>query len=350
MPVMTNKVRIVDIARALSVSPATVSLAIHNKPGVSERVRADVLKACKELGYATESKSQAAAGPRLLRLCIYKKHGQVVCDTQFFSELIEGIEYETKQSNYELLISYYNEKTDSAELLQRFLSGGEVAGCILLATEMFEEDLQAFQDLKCPLVVLDNVFKKARVAVDYVLIDNVNGIYDITEYLISCGHTRIGYVKSRYVINNFKERKKGYCLALQDHHLEFDPKYEYEVGAAPETAYRDMLGILDEGAKLPSALVVENDLIAFGVMKALMERGIRIPEDISIVGFDDVVNIALVDPALTTVHVHKGAMGRAAVRQLVRSIEDKRSGLEEYSAVMRMKTELVIKDSVKCLQ
>lgn len=349
MPVMTNKVRIVDIAQALSVSPATVSLAIHNKPGVSEKVRADVLKACKELGYATESKSQTAAGPRLLRLCIYKKHGQVVCDTQFFSELIEGIEYETKQSNYELLISYYNEGTDSPEQFQKFLCSEEVAGCVLLATEMFEEDLLKVPEFKWPLVILDNVFKKTRAAMDYVLIDNVNGIYDITEHLISCGHTRIGYVKSRYVINNFKERKKGYCLALQDYHLDLDPRYEYEVGAAPDTAYKDMLRHLDEGRELPTALVVENDLIAFGVMKALGEKGIRIPEDISVVGFDDVANIALVEPALTTVRVHKGAMGRAAVRQLVRSIEDKQSGLEKYSAVMRMKTELILRDSVKRL-
>ncbi len=349
MSVMTNKVRIVDIARALSVSPATVSLAIHNKPGVSDKVRADVLKTCRELGYATESKTQGGSGPRLLRLCIYKKHGQVVCDTQFFSELIEGIEYETKQSGYELLISYYNEKTDSPEQLQKFLCSGEVAGCILLATEMFEEDLQVISELTCPLVVLDNVFKKIRVAADYVLIDNVNSIYDITEHLISCGHTRIGYVKSRYVINNFKERKRGYCLALGDHHLEFDPKYEFEVGAAPDTAYKDMLKHLEKGREIPTALVVENDLIAFGVLKALEEKGIRVPEDVSVAGFDDVMNVALVEPALSTVHVHKGAMGRAAVRQLVRSIEDRQSGLEEYSVVMRMKTELVKRESVKVL-
>lgn len=346
MSIKQNKVRLIDIANALSISPATVSLAINNKGGVRDEVRERVLQVCQELGYPVSSKMPGRTPSRLIRLCIYKKHGQIVCDTPFFSALIEGIESEARQRKYELIISYFNESQESTEQLSTLLNGEDVAGCILLATEMEEEDLLPLADTKSPLVILDNVFKRTRIDADYVLIDNVCGTYDSTEYLIASGHKKIGYLKSRCEINNFRERQKGYHLALENFGIPFERKFEFVLGPTFDHAYADMLHHLDSGCTLPTALVADNDLIAFGAMRALRDRGVRMPEDLSIVGFDDMPNSTLIEPRLTTVCVGKGAMGRAAVRQLIRAIEDQELNLQDCSAIVRMKTKLTIRDSV----
>ena len=305
-----TKVRMVDIARMLSVSPATVSLAIHNKSGVSEKVRADVLRACEELGYSLEkdNKGQNPLG-RLLRLVIYKKDGQTIGDTPFFAELIEGIENEAKLKGYELLISYFNKKSDLDDVLDRIINNDDVTGMILLATEMAAEDLKPFVDLKCPLVILDNFFNKTEITADYVLIDNVNGMYNMTECMIANGHRSIGYVKSVSEINNYRERMNGYRMALADYGVSYEPKYVFEVGASFDTAYEGMLYWLNTGHELPDALVVDNDLICYGVMKALNEKGIRVPEDISVGGFDEMSYFGLEELGLSTLRVYKRAMG-----------------------------------------
>ena len=138
-------------------------------------------------------------------------------------------------------------------------------------------------------------------------------------------------------------------MALSDYNVSYNSEYDFEVGATFDSAYTDMLCYLKEGRKLPTALVVDNDLISYGVMKALQERGIRIPEDISIVGFDEMSYFGWGDPNLTTVRVYKRAMGQTAVRQLVQAIENREKEEEIYSVVVRMRTELVVKDSVKII-
>lgn len=345
-----TKVRMVDIAQRLSVSPATVSLAIHNKPGVSDKVRADVLKACEELGYSLEKENKNQSPVRrLIRLAIYKKDGQTIGDTPFFAELIEGIENEAKLKGYELLISYYNKKSDLDDVLNRIVNNDDVAGLILLATEMSVEDLEPFAGLECPLVVLDNFFNKTDIMADYVLIDNVNGMYNMTECMIANGNKTIGYVKSASEINNYKERMNGYRMALADYGVPYEQKYVFEVGAGFDTAYEGMLHWLNMGHEIPDALVVDNDLICYGVMKALNEKGIRVPEDVSIGGFDEMSYFGLEEIGLSTVRVYKRAMGQTAVRQLVQDIEDEQRNEKDYSVVIRMRTELVKKNSIKSL-
>lgn len=336
-----------DIADKASVSQSTVSLVLNDKPGVSDSVRDKVIKASRELGYLRAAQRADDAVGSLIRLFVYKKNGRIVDDTPFFSDLIEGIQKEARDREFELIVSYYDESTDSREYLYDTMEGKNVSGIILLATEMSEEVASTLPVPECPVIVLDNSFPKNIFDADCVLIDNSQGIYAMTKYLIESGHRDIGYAKGDFRINNFKERHEGYIKALRDAGIIPEDQKEFFVGTNPEDAYRGMLRYLGSGRSLdmPTAIVSENDFIAIGVARALTNNGYRIPQDISVTGFDNIVT-SMMEPKLTTIHVYKNAMGRTAVRQLVQKIEDKKEGVENFSVILRMKTDIIINESV----
>lgn len=206
---------------------------------------------------------------------------------------------------------------------------------------MAKEDLNLFNKFKIPIVVLDSFFRGVKY--DTVAINNYQGSYEGTKYLIDCGHTKIGYLCSSIWINNFEERKEGYLKALRDHGIEVNERFIFSLEPTLDGAYNDMLKLLDTKPELPTAFFSDNDIIAFGAMKAIKERNIKIPEDISIVGFDDMPFCEMIEPALTTVKVYKQSMGRLAVKRLIERID----GDCEAFIKIEVNTELVERMSVK---
>lgn len=332
--------KVKDIADRLGVSQATVSLVLNNKPGVSEETRKRVLKFIEEMGYDTNMLSKPALKNNgNIRFIVYKKHGRVVSDTPFFSALMEGIDSEARNSGYNLIVSYINEKDNKAEML-RILQENPSQGIIILATEMIHEDIVDFKRLGIPMVVLDSYFISEKL--DTVIINNIEGAYEAAKYIIKKGHTDIGYISSKIHINNFAERKEGFIKALNESGLEFEPKFEFKIGTTLEEAYQDMLVYLENNCPMPSAFFADNDIIALGAVKALKQKGFRIPEDISIVGFDDMPFCEILEPTLTTVRVYKQRMGMIAVRRLKSRIE----GEAEENIKIEIMTELIERNSV----
>jgi len=310
--------KVKEIAEKLNISPATVSLVLNNKPGVSEKTRQRVLRAVAEAGYDTNMLSKPALRDhKSIRFIIYKKHGNVVGDTPFFSALIEGIDYEARRRGYSAVISYINDDQNKDEVLQT-IKDHPLNGIIILATEMNYDDLQPFVGINVPIVLLDSYFMDAHM--DSIVINNIQGAYKATKYLIDKGHTDIGYLHSSVWINNFDERMDGFLKALSDNNIKLNKKNIFSLESTLDGAYRDMADVLQAGAELPTALFADNDIIAFGAIKALREHGVRIPEDISIVGFDDMPFCTVIDPPLTTVRVYKQDIGRLAVRRLIEKI------------------------------
>jgi len=332
--------KVKDIADRLGVSQATVSLVLNNKPGVSEETRKKVLKFIEEMGYDTNILSKPALKHNgNIRFIVYKKHGKVVSDTPFFSALMEGIDSEARDSGYSLVVSYVNEKDNKPEIL-RILQENPPEGIIILATEMVSEDVADFKRLGIPIVVLDNYFISEKL--DTVIINNIEGAYEATKYIIKKGHTDIGYLSSKVHINNFLERREGFLKAIKESGLDFDPKFEYKIGSTLEEAYQDMLVLLDNNPPIPSAFFADNDIIALGAVKALKQKGLKIPEDVSIVGFDDMPFCEMIEPSLTTVRVYKQKMGMIAVRRLRSKIEDE----AEENVKIEIMTELIERNSV----
>lgn len=333
--------RIKDIADELNISTATVSLVLNNKPGISEETRQKVLKLVEEKGYTTNLLSKPALkNNRNIRFVIYKKHGQVVSETPFFSALMEGIDQEARDEGYNLLVSYINEKENTKMDVLRIIEESAPDGLLLLATEMEREDCEAFQQLALPMVLLDSCFASEHQ--DMVIINNRQGAYQAVKYLVECGHSDIGYLHSSVWINNFADRKEGFMNALHQYDLRLNKRYLLEVEPTLEGAYHDVANYLDLGAGTPSAFFADNDIIAFGAIKAFKEKGLHVPEDVSMIGFDDMPFCEMIDPPLTTLRVHKQRMGRIAVKRLIERIE---TGPEEVIKI-EVSTEIVARKSV----
>ena len=319
-----------DIAAKLGLSPAAVSLALRGKPGIGQETRDRILRTAAEMGY---QKKENASRPSLC-LVLYKRHGAVVRDTDFFAALTESITRQARLLGYELLITYFYGNQDSAEQL-RSLKASPCDGILLLATEMVAADFPPFRSLTVPLVVLDSYFPDEKY--DSVLINNVYGAKRAVQYLIAQGHSEIGYLSSKVMIRNFHERQDGWLRGIQTIPVANGSRHHVvKVSPTADGAFRDMAAYLQLGGKLPTAFFADNDLIAISCARALRAAGYRIPEDVSLIGVDGIAAWELLDPPLTTMRVPTDQLGIAAVNRLVERIRGLAPGLVKIQVAMEL--------------
>ena len=337
------KVTIRDIAREAGVSPATVSNVFNGKNKISEKTRELVLAIAQRRGYAVP----AGMSPenRTLRFIIFKRHGKVIMDTPFFSELISSIESACRAHQYELLISYMdagdpNLRTQIADVLK---NGSR--GILLLATEMNDENLQLFKNCKMPLLVLDSLFLWDDH--NAVIINNREAGYLAAEHLVEHGHRSFGLITSSFPFNNMTDRRDGYAAGLAKHGFTLREEDVFYVEPTMEGAARDMLALLERRAQpLPTAMFASNDIIAVGASRALKQRGFALPDDVSIIGMDDLPICCVTSPQLSTLAVHKRQLGTAAVNRLIEMIECRDSAVYKIA----LDVQLVQRESVKELR
>lgn len=313
-----------ELAKYLGLSEAAVSLALNHKPGVSTATRKRVLAAAEELGYDFTRLKPVEPGKSSgsIFFVIYRKHGAVVADTPFFARLSEGIDAACKELPYYLNVRYLHEDDDVADQLAQWERQG-CRGLILLGTEMQLQDIHPFLGCGLPLVLLDNYFEE--ISVDSVLINNIKGAYTAADYLIRQRHTQPGYLHSSYSINNFEERADGFYKAIRKNGMSTSRSIVHRLTPSVEGAWADMKELLAGSEPLAGCYFADNDLIAAGAIRAIQEAGYRVPEDIAVVGFDDMPICTYIDPPLTTVRVPKQYMGRMAVRRLHELICDPES-------------------------
>ena len=307
-----------ELARQLGMSAAAVSMALNNKPGVSESTRNRVLSAAKEAGYnfnKLHTREEHRKGS--ITFLLYRRHGAVVGDTLFFSSLSDGISNACRSTGYHLNIRYLYEENVRQELAN--ILSSDCQGVILLGTELREEDFGPFASFPLPLVVLDTYFE--GITRDCILINNVQGAYLATNFIISKRKQQPGYLRSSYSIGNFEERADGFYKAIRHNGMAAGGSIVHRLAPSVEGAYADMKALIAQGEPLASCYFADNDLIAAGAIRAMKEAGYRIPEDIGIVGFDNTSMCELLDPPMTTIHVPKQAMGQLAVEKLLQIIK-----------------------------
>ena len=306
---MADKPSIKLISTLTGFSAATVSNALNNKKGVNKQTAEIIFNAARDCGYLSAAKIGG------IKLVICKSSGLVVSDTPFFASLVEGIETESRAAGYEITICNLT-RDDPAypQRLKEVLNDNTMA-ILLLATELTEQDAQAYKAALAPIVVLDNWFEQTDF--DSVLINNTDSVCKAVEYLAEKGHTNIGYLAGSHRIKNFFYREVGYRRALTNKGLDYRPEFRFLLSPTADGAYEDMMGLLKAKPALPTAFFADNDIIALGAMKALQQYGIRLPDDVSIIGFDDMPFSSIASPALSTIHVYKQKMGQAAVRRLI---------------------------------
>ena len=329
-----------ELAAQLKLSESAVSLALNNKPGVSTATRKRVFEAAKAQGYDFSRKALARAGKRgTIGLVVYKKSGAVVDDTPFFSALIDGISTGCRRERYDCMIRYLYEDDDISDQIYT-LNLAQFSGVILLATEMDESSLKPFSGIGTPMVILDAYFEK--LPFNYILINNIQGAFVATEHLIRRRHSQPGYLRSAYSISNFEQRADGFYKAVRAAGMSTAKSQVIRLTPSQEGAYADMKRALEAGERPVDCYFADNDLIAIGAMQALREYGCRIPEDVGIVGFDDLPTCEFLNPPLTTVNVPKLYMGQAAVDRVIRLTE----GRGEQPLKIEVATRLIRRKSV----
>lgn len=309
------KVRVKDIAEAAGVSSATVSNALNRKGGVGEDKTKKILSIAREMGYIHER--SALSHREYIRLVFFKRHGLVVMDTQFFADMMEGMARESRQLGFELMITHIHMEKD-ADYLDRIqeICQEDCGGIVLVATEMYREDLRLFAHSKAPLLVLDSLFRHDDF--NCVVMNNYEAGFLAAQRLIAMGHTRIEHITASVRFNNMRYRRKGFEAAMAESRLPLSPDFLWRVTPTVEGAYRDMLELLEKReAPLPTAFFAANDNMAMGCMRALKERGYKVPRDISIIGMDDLDICQIASPPLSTIRVFREDISRIAIRRLV---------------------------------
>lgn len=305
-----------ELAHILNLSEAAISMALNNKPGVSTQTRKKVVETAQKYGYdfskIRENVSETVYRGTIYFL-LYKKNGAVVTDTPFFSQLSEGVDQGCKEHHFHLNISYLYDNDDIPKRISEIISS-DCKGIILLGTEMTEQEFQNFNNLEIPLVLLDTNFENIRT--NCVLIDNLQGAYIATKYLIDVYKSQPGYLKSSYPINNFLERTDGFYKAIRRSGMATSTSLVHNLSPSTDGAYADMKELLCHGEKPARCYFADNDLIAAGAIRALMEHGYAVPNDIAVIGFDNMPLCTYTTPTLSTIHVPKQYMGKMAVSRI----------------------------------
>lgn len=309
------KVNMKQISEITGVSTATVSNALNYKKGVNANTAAKGLKVAYELGYFEESRITK------VKFVTFKRDGSIVEDTPFFPLMLTGIEQECRDSGMDMIMCTLDMRDEDYEEQVRALLNDKSAAIIMLGTEMIDSDTELLRGITTPFIVID--YWNGEMTFDALQINNEDSVRYAIEYLIRKGHKEIGYLKGRFRIVPFKDRGVGYVTGMQKAGLPVHGEYTLELGTTMDTAYADMKRYLGTEIKLPTAFIADNDMIALGAMKAMEEYGVRIPEDVSVIGFDDLPFSAISSPPLTTLRVPKQEMGRIATRRLIDMIKDK---------------------------
>lgn len=322
-----SRVTIKDVARRADVSVATVSKVINNRYGVAESTYARVQGVIDELGYETSLVAQS------LRSHKTNVIGILVVDIEpFSSELLKGAATGMHGTGYELVVySASGLGNDTSGWERRYLSrisGTLTDGVILVAPTVVDAPHSG------PLVAVDPHLGASHLpSVDA---DNLKGARVATEYLIGLGHRRIGFLAGRSDLESARLREQGYRDALADAGLSFDPALIQVGEFSPATSARAAALLLDQG---PTAIFAANDNSAIETIRVAQARGLSVPGDVSVIGFDNIPESALHSPPLTTVDQSIQRMGFEAVRLLIRIIK----GEENESARVTLPTELVVR-------
>lgn len=304
-----------DVAKRAGVSTATVSRVLSGGTGVSPRLQQRVLAAIEELNY------QPSRVARSLRTRSSRILGLIISDIQnpFFTSVVRGVEDVAYAHQYVLLLCNSDEDPDKEKLYIDVLQAEQAAGMIVSPTREDSPHFAPLVEAGYPMVCMDR--RLPGLAVDTVVVDNVEGARRAVSHLLALGHNRIGTICGPRVMTTGRERGEGYRLALEQHGLTMDPVLVY-IGDNKETGgYRgaqQLLSLPDP----PTALFVGNNLMTIGAMNAISDRGLRIPEDVALVSFDDLPWSSLYRPALTAVVQPTYELGHAAAELLLKRIDD----------------------------
>ncbi|MBN2088441.1 LacI family DNA-binding transcriptional regulator [candidate division KSB1 bacterium] len=331
-------VNIKDIARLANVSPSTVSKALNNQADISEATKERILAIAKELNYSPNAFGKGLKSRTTENLgVIFCRELQPLSGNPFYSRVLEGIEAEVALNNFNLIL--YFVPTNQQDISPKMVREHQVDGIILVGV-FHPEFIQILNQSGLPIIQID---PKIRLTNSHqVLINNEDGASIATQYLINMGHKRIGFISGDLNRMSFQQRYDGYIKTLKYNRI--IPDSDLVKSGGLEKGY-DQVKELMLAPNRPTAIFAANDINAIYGYQAIHELGYEIPEDISMIGFDDIDLAKFSTPPLTTVRVYKEELGSLAVRALFKSI----NGELESPQTVIVPVKLVERESVKKL-
>jgi LacI family transcriptional regulator len=337
---MTGKkdITIYDIAKVLSLSPATVSRGLKDHPAINSKTRKRIMDTAKEMGYRSNSFAS--------NLRMQKTHtiGIIVHElkSQFISSVLSGIEKVMTEAGYDLIIGHssetYRKEAANAHNLFHKRVDGLIASLAFDTTDL--DHFDPFVKKGIPVVFFDRVEDLSFGT--RVVIDNVRAGYEATSHLAAQGCRRIAHITANLGRNVYAGRFKGYQQALSDFGLPYDPDLLFVNDLSEASALRTARQILSREIR-PDGAFITNDFFAAVFLQTLKEEGVRVPEDLAIVGFNNDAISKIIHPKLTTINYPGEEMGEQAARSLLEQLSGGSSARTTDTIIIR--SELIIRDS-----
>lgn len=329
-----SKIKNIDIAKHLNISPTSVSLALNNRPGISEKTRQLVFQALNEL--TTQQNPLVTELPhRSIALVVFKRY-ELAEDNPGFWQLFTTISDSCQNYNYSFSNITIEEETFSLARLEQY------DGAILWGIQMNRSDIAQLRGIKIPVVIIDNLW-----GIDYfdtVTANISQGMELAVSHLVQHKHSSIGYIRGKQPLSDFTYKFSCFRNALDKLNIELNPDWVFEINpTSPNSAYDDFIKILEYSPDLPAAFICDNDLVALGGLRALSVRGYRIPDDVSIIGFGNILSSSIASPALTTINAPSAKIAQYAINLLIGRINEP---TEDFIKI-EIGTSLVDRESVK---
>jgi len=305
------------VAEKAEVSVNTASRAINNKPDINLETKKRVLQIAKELGYVRNATAVA------LRTRKTGTIGVVIADNRnpFYAEVLSGMEEAAREKNYHIILANTQRDYQKEEEAINLLLAKRVDGLLIAPVQDRDDDIKNLIDANIPFVVVGRDFK--NIEVDAIYNDEVKGGFLATEYLIKKGHKRIALIDGFLYKSPAKGRLEGYKKALNKYRISLDESLISVGDINIEDGYKRTKQMLEKNLDF-TAIFAYNDMMAFGAMQAIKEKGLRIPEDIGLIGYDDILFSSLISPALTTIRLKKQELGVKSVKLLFSRINGNR--------------------------
>ena len=336
---MERKPTIKDVARLAKVSHTTVSRALNDRPRVSRRTKDRILSIVKKLNY------QPNVAARSLKVRRTKTLGLVITTiiNPFYPELAQGIENTARDMGYNIILCSTNYDIDLEKRYIDMLRGKGVDGIIFTSTHVQDPNIEGLINEKFPIILVNRKILDQSVInqVDYVVVDNVRGGFIAVEHLIKMGHERIGIISGLPQSSASVERLEGARRAVADHGLHIEAGLIVEGDFLQHSGFEAARKFCAMESR-PAAVFAVNDYMALGAMEWFIEEGLQVPEDIALIGFNDIEISRMRTIELTTIGQKTYEMGSIAVRTLVEKIEGGGHGV--FRQII-LEPELVIRES-----
>jgi LacI family transcriptional regulator len=332
----SEKITILDVAKKAGVSFGTVSRVLNDDVHVKPETRKRVLEAIDRLGFVANRHARILAGGKAGTI------GVVVPDlgTEYIGEIMRGVDAEMGPIGRDLILYTTHRDPEKEAAYVATCLDGMADGMLLVLPRNPSDFVPRLVKRKFPFVFIDHQGTGKDTAA--VGAANWQGGYKATEYLIGLGHRRIGFITGWKDVEAAQNRLKGFQSALRTNHIAEDPDLKFEGTFAQSDGYNGGLFFL-KLKNPPTAVFASNDVMAMGVIDAARERGLRVPEDLSVVGFDDIHQASEVHPALTTIRQPLEKMGRVATQMLLEMLRNPGGRIDR----IELPTELVIRDSCR---